>query len=612
MVMRLTGMSSGLDIDKIIGDLMKVERMPQQKLIQKQTLLSYESELYREINTKMSALRESLNTIRYSSNMTGLKASSSSTEVLVNASSITGTGTKTINVTQLAEAAVVNGTEDITRLGLKGSVVSSPVEVIAGDNDKLVVTLDNMAKMVTLAPGVYNDANELAGALQNGINNAFGSNKITVSTDAGSIKLDPVEKSGYMPQVVVNDSNGALTALGFNENQMYRLNMNTKLSDLSSNNKFNKALQIDPVQNDFKINGVTISFTGDDTLQSIMNKVNSSSAGVTMSYNVNTDQFQFKSRLTGLSSEVNLEATGNGNFLQVITNASGSLPSDSLIGNVDTGLDAQFTYNGVAYSEASNSFNKDGIGFKLNQATGTDITITLAADPDTIVDKVKGFITAYNDMIDLVNKRLSEDKSRGYLPLSSEEKQEMKDSDIALWDAEVKKGLLGNSIVLKNVKSSLRELFSKTVDGLPEEFNTLSAIGISTVPYMRGFPQDAGKIKVDEAKLREAIAADPESVNKLLTNNPGFESQEGIMVSMYNRVDSLIGGLIDKAGRVGASNSDSTAEIGRRVSQLEFKIKAMDSMLSKKEDSYYKRFSAMETAIANSNATMSWLSQQLG
>ena len=39
--MRITGMASGMDIDKMVSDLMKAERIPQDKLRQKKDLLSF-------------------------------------------------------------------------------------------------------------------------------------------------------------------------------------------------------------------------------------------------------------------------------------------------------------------------------------------------------------------------------------------------------------------------------------------------------------------------------------------------------------------------------------------------------------------------------------------
>jgi len=600
MVTRITGSSSGLDIDKLVSDLMKAERMPQTKLVQKQSLLKYETELYREINTKLSALRDVVNGMRYGSQMTGFKATAASTDVTVSVTSSTSAANKVINVSKLAEQAAVSSSGSVTNLGLQGSAVAVPVTITAGQNDKLVIQVDNAAKVVTLASGVYNTSADLAAALQKGIDDTFGKNIVTVSDNAGSIKIDPVAKAGYQPQVIMNDSNGALDALGFTDKQMFRLNLNTKISDLVAGGKFNTPFTLSGT-NEFTINSTTITFNDTDTLQTIMNKVNSNAAaGVTMTYDAIGDKFEIKSKLTGSSTAVQL---GNEGFLQAI----------KLDNMSDTGQDSEFTIDGgPVQTNASNSFNIDGIGYKLNKASGTDINIAISPDTDGMIDKMKKFITAYNDVIELVNKKLSETRSRGYDPLTDDQRKEMKDSDIALWDAEVKKGLLHNSPILTQLKNSLRELNVKSVVGVDSNYNTLAAIGITTVPYVRGVSQDAGKLQLDEAKFKEALAANPEAVNKLLTNNTGVGSQEGIMVTMFDRVDSGISQIIDKAGRTGGSMIDAGTDLGRKIDQIGLRISAFESMLTRKEDYYYRRFAAMETAVSNSNATINWLASQMG
>jgi flagellar hook-associated protein 2 len=248
----------------------------------------------------------------------------------------------------------------------------------------------------------------------------------------------------------------------------------------------------------------------------------------------------------------------------------------------------------------------------MNRVTTAPVTVTVAGDPDAIVNKLKKFVSTYNDLIDLVNTRLTEQKQRGFDPLTDDQKSAMKDTDIDNWNNKVKTGLLSDSPILREMKSSLRELFSKNVAGLDGAFDTLSEVGITTTAYTKGVPADAGKLQIDEEKLRNAISQDPDAVNKLFTNNPGYESQEGIAVTMYKRVDGIFNNLIKQAGRTNGVEDDLTTSIGKQINDLERRISDMDSVLNKKEDNYYNRFSAMEQAIANGNAQMSWLSQQLG
>ncbi|GAA0318599.1 flagellar hook-associated protein 2 [Bacillus carboniphilus] len=53
MSMRIGGLASGMDIDQLVSDLMKAERMPLDKLTQKKTFLEWQRDDYREMNKLM-------------------------------------------------------------------------------------------------------------------------------------------------------------------------------------------------------------------------------------------------------------------------------------------------------------------------------------------------------------------------------------------------------------------------------------------------------------------------------------------------------------------------------------------------------------------------------
>jgi Flagellar capping protein len=62
MVMRITGFASGLDIDQIVSDLMKAERIPLTRLVQKRQLVQWQREAYLSINSQLLKLRNAPST----------------------------------------------------------------------------------------------------------------------------------------------------------------------------------------------------------------------------------------------------------------------------------------------------------------------------------------------------------------------------------------------------------------------------------------------------------------------------------------------------------------------------------------------------------------------
>ena len=54
--LRISGLASGMDIDSIVTDLMKAERIPLDKIQQKKTYTEWQRDDYRTMNTALSEL----------------------------------------------------------------------------------------------------------------------------------------------------------------------------------------------------------------------------------------------------------------------------------------------------------------------------------------------------------------------------------------------------------------------------------------------------------------------------------------------------------------------------------------------------------------------------
>lgn len=600
MSIRITGMNSGLDVDKIISDLMKAERMPQDKLKQKKDLLSFQTDLYREINTKLASVREAVSILRFGSNLNGTKATSSSTAVTVSSTNNAPVVNHTIEVIELAKGATKGSTSSVSVEGLTANAAVNGTTTISSTNNNFSITLDGTVRNITIADGSYSPA-QLQQELQSKIDVAFGANKITVNKDGLDVlSIDPIGSAGYKPQVILNEGNGALAELKFNDDQSYKLDINATISN--SSGKFTTALQ-DPGAgtHDFIINGQTISYTGTDTVQGIMNKVNASAAGVVMSYDSITDKFSFISKTTGSTAQVKLENGSAGNLISAI----------KMDTTVVTGTDAEVKIDGVTSMRSSNSFSLDGVTYTLNDKTTAPVTVGITNDVDGTVDKIKKFVDSYNELIDLVNRRLSEKKSQDFLPLTEEQRSEMSEADITLWEGKVKNGLLQNDPTLKNIKNTIRSVFIKSVPGVAEAFNSLYDVGITTVKHITGNTSEAGKLQIDETKLRAALSQDPDAVKAMFTNSSTVESEKGVFVDLYEKANTLIDNVIKRAGRVGGAVNDVTTDLGGRITKLDTQISRMSDTLTRKENFYYKRFAEMEKAISMNNSQLAFLQQQM-
>lgn len=116
MVMRISGFSSGLDIDNMVSQLMKAQRMPADKLTRKKTTLQWQREGYRDLNSKILDFRSNkLFNYRLSKTYSAKKVdvSGNTTAVTAKANGDAVTGTFKVEVGTLATASTNFSSNDI-------------------------------------------------------------------------------------------------------------------------------------------------------------------------------------------------------------------------------------------------------------------------------------------------------------------------------------------------------------------------------------------------------------------------------------------------------------------------------------------------------------------
>ncbi|QMV41677.1 flagellar filament capping protein FliD [Cohnella cholangitidis] len=151
----LNGLASGLNTGEMIEALMKLERIPYDKLTTKKSTLSEEQGLIRSINTKLVTLRSAVSDLMYSTsyNLTSAKASDS-TVFSVSSTDQATTGSYNVNVTKLAKKHVVSSGEflktgsDLTagdkfQLFGNGSATGTEITLKGANNQEILNNLKN-------------------------------------------------------------------------------------------------------------------------------------------------------------------------------------------------------------------------------------------------------------------------------------------------------------------------------------------------------------------------------------------------------------------------------------------------------------------------------------
>lgn len=239
-------------------------------------------------------------------------------------------------------------------------------------------------------------------------------------------------------------------------------------------------------------------------------------------------------------------------------------------------------------------------------STVSPVTMTSTTNVDDMMTKIKEFVNTYNGFIMDLNNQLKQPKYRDYTPLTSEQRENMSESDIKLWEEKAMSGLLRNDTIIRNGLSDMRSLVYQSNPGLQDsKYNSLLSIGITTTKNYG----DGGTLEIDEKKLRAALEADPEAVEKLFKNSEGKENDivDGKTVDTRGYFDKLRFGSMKslqvniekKAGR--STMTDAQYTIGKNLIDTESRIDTWKSKLKSIESRYWKQFTAMEQAINRAN-----------
>lgn len=273
------------------------------------------------------------------------------------------------------------------------------------------------------------------------------------------------------------------------------------------------------------------------------------------------------------------------------------------------GKNAEFTFNGLATERATNTFSINGFEISLKKTTTEAVSFTSSPNVDAVVETIEKFVNDYNELIDGLNRKIREPKYRSFHPLSSEEKEAMKDREIELWEEKAKSGTLRNDPTISNMLSSMRTAVVSSIELGNGEKISLRDIGITTsLAY-----SENGKLEINKDKLKEAILADPGKVRELFaqsTTAAEGNGKGGLAVQVRKAMDDARSTISQRAGNAGAGVDSFT--LGRTLKTMNQQIERFEERLQRTEDRYWKQFTAMEKAIQRANEQSAQLMNSLG
>ena len=276
-----------------------------------------------------------------------------------------------------------------------------------------------------------------------------------------------------------------------------------------------------------------------------------------------------------------------------------------------SGQDAVITLNGATFENSTNVFEINGLTFTALSETqpGETVTVTTEQDTDGIYDMVKNFLKEYNSIINEMDKLYNAESAKGYEPLTSEEKEAMSESEIKEWEDKIKESILRRDENVNSVSSALKSVMSSgfEIDGKTYH---LFDFGIETLGYFSSSDNEKNAYHIagdpdDDAtsgnadKLKSMIASDPDTVVSFFTK---------LSQTLYNKMSDL-SKSVDGYRSFGSFYDDK--KMKSEYDDYTSKIADLEQKLNDYEDSWYAKFSRMESAMAkmqqNANAVTSLL-----
>lgn len=359
-------------------------------------------------------------------------------------------------------------------------------------------------------------------------------------------------------------------------------NGSTKLSELTGVENYVPGTVSVRIGDETKIIELTENMTVSDLMSSLKK------AGVNVSLDSINQRIFIGSKHSGQKNDFEITANDEGALKTL--NALG-LTKESGAVKVD-GQDSQIKLNGVTYTNESNSYNINGLEFFTTKETnGEKLQISTQTNTDEIYKKVVGFIEEYNTLLKDMQNAYNADSASGYEPLTDEEKELMSESQVKQWEDKIKNSLLRNDQTLYSVMGTLKNEMSSITEINGNKYS-LSSFGIVSKNYFSSSKNERGTFEITpevENKLRKAIEENPNDVVEYfstLSNN------------LYKNIETKMSSTSYRS----SYSVYNDKQIAQNLKRYDREIADWDLKIAKKEEYYYKQFTAMEKALAQMNA----------
>ncbi|MCX2795857.1 flagellar filament capping protein FliD [Microbulbifer thermotolerans] len=227
---------------------------------------------------------------------------------------------------------------------------------------------------------------------------------------------------------------------------------------------------------------------------------------------------------------------------------------------------AQLTVNGIDITSQGNRVEDAIQGVTLDLEETGSVSLEITRDTSAIEGKIKGFVSAYNNLQDTISSLTSYDQESGTA------------------------GVLIGNYTVQSVESRLRSTLTDVLTS-SGAFKSLSDLGITL--------EVDGTLSLDEDALGDLVA---EQLDDLTDFFAGVADEDGLA----DRLDTVLGTMLDDDGTLDSVTSGLESSIEMLQERYEDTEARIDSTIER----YRTQFAELDSLIAQMNSTSTYLTQQ--
>ena len=270
------------------------------------------------------------------------------------------------------------------------------------------------------------------------------------------------------------------------------------------------------------------------------------------------------------------------------------------------GQDSEIELNGVKYTGDSNSYSINGLTIEALAETGDSaISITTSTDTQGVYDKVKDFLTEYNNIINEMTKLYNADSAGSYEPLTDDEKDQMSDKEIEKWETKIKDSLLRRDSTLGSVMTAMQTAMMSSVEIGGKKYS-LSSFGISTLGFLNAAENEQNAYHIDGDEDDTNTSGKTDKLMAAINDDPDTVMQ--FMQQLSTNLYSAIGDKMKSTDLSSAFTIYNDKQMKTEYTNYTKTIKEWEKKISDREDYYYNKFTQMESAMTKLNSTQSSIS----